>query len=220
MPTPITTPIKESKPMLTEVEWTFFRNTGALWFANRFLHLFGLVLVAEVETDAMNGLEQVKRVYPARTRFRGFDEASETEGFGKLSRYLLAMGEVLVEETTDDSPPATPTVTEPARIHLFDIDPDTLVGISACDDGEPGWVVMQRRPATPDDVELIDGETATQAILDQTEVIAPLSDAHGQIVWFDINDAVEVYQTGKVWKHDMGEGEPDELTSDPAGQEG
>lgn len=199
MSEPITTPIKESKPMLMEVEWTFFRNTGALWFANRFLHLFGLVLVAEVETDAMNGLEQVKRVYPARTRFRGFDEASETEGFGKLSRYLLAMGEVLVEETTDDSPPATPTVTEPARIHLFDVDPDTLVGISDCDDGSPGWVVLQLREPDRDDM----------------TVIAPLSDAHGELVWLDINDAVEVYQTGHVWKHDMGEGEPDESETPP-----
>ena len=90
----------------------------------------------------------------------------------------------------------------PARIHLFDVDPDTLVGISACDDGSPGWTVLQLREPDRDDM----------------TVISPIADAHGQIVWFDINDAVEVYQTGRVWKHDMGEGEPDELTGDPAGQ--
>ena len=40
----------------------------------------------------------------------------------------------------------------------------------------------------------------------------------GQIVYFDVQDAAEVCLSGKFWKHDMGEGEPDELTTDPAGQ--
>jgi hypothetical protein len=91
----------------------------------------------------------------------------------------------------------------PERIHLFDVDPDTLVGIAACDDGSPGWVVLQVREYNPG-VSDQRGEPSEPIMTE----IAPLSDAHGQIVWMDINDAVEVYQTGHVWKHDMGEGEP------------
>lgn len=123
-----------------------------------------------------------------------------------VREFAHGLGTITVNESPVEvlSDPVQVAVPVQPRIHLFDVDPDTLVGISDCDDGEPGWVVMQRRDPTYDDM----------------TVIAPLADAHGELVWLDINDAVEVYQTGHVWKHDMGEGEPDELTSDPAGQEG
>lgn len=81
------------------------------------------------------------------------------------------------------------------RIHVADLDPETLVGIRPCDDGEEGWVVLQC-------VEEVDPSDMV--------VIEPVGDEHGQIVYMDINDAAEVLRTGKVWKHDMGEGEADD----------
>lgn len=96
----------------------------------------------------------------------------------------------------------------PPRIHVADLDPDTLVGIAPCDDGSDGWVIMGVQP-DPDEPD--------------KEIVAPIGDEHGQIVYLDINDAAEVLRTGKVWKHDMGEGEPDasnEADTTLAGQEG
>lgn len=74
------------------------------------------------------------------------------------------------------------------RIEVSRLDPDTLVGIARCDDGSGGWVVMRQ-----------DGEGNAE----------PVGDKHGQIVYVDILDAVEVLDTGIVWKHYMGEGEND-----------
>ena len=80
------------------------------------------------------------------------------------------------------------------RIEVCRLDPDTLVGISPCDDGGGGWVVMavQTDPDGPG------------------EVIAPVGDDIGAIVYVDILDAAEVLKTGIVWKHDMGENEAGE----------
>lgn len=79
---------------------------------------------------------------------------------------------------------------EPARIHVADLDPSTLVGIAPCDDGEEGWVVMAVQP---------DPNAPTM------EIVAPVGDQHGQLVYMNILDAAEVLRTGKVWRHDMGE---------------
>lgn len=180
--------------MLCEIPWSMFRNSGALWFINRTLHLFGLAIVFETGPGE-DGDETVKRVYPARCKFRGFDEASETDWFKRLTKYLNAMGETLIAETMDDGP------TPPPRIPVADLDPDTLVGIALCDDGSDGWVVMGVQP-DPDEP--------------GKEIVAPIGDEHGQIVYLDIKDAAEVLKTGKVWKHDMGDGVADpEITTKP-----
>ena len=77
-----------------------------------------------------------------------------------------------------------PVPEPPPRIEVCRLDPDELVGIAPCDDGEPGWVVMRR---------------------DFMGNVAPVSDDIGAIVYVDILDAAEVLKTGIVWKHDMGE---------------
>lgn len=113
----------------------------------------------------------------------------------------IAQGEIEIIE------PAVVPV-PPPRIHVADLDPDTLVGIAPRDDGSEGWVIMgvQPNPNKPN-----------------KKIVAPIGDEFGQIVYLDINDAAEVLKTGKVWKHDMGEGEPDasnEADTTLAGQEG
>lgn len=93
-------------------------------------------------------------------------------------------------------------IPDPERIHVEQIDPSELVGIAFSDDGSGGWVVMQR---TYDD----HGDPAE---------VEPVGDRHGPIVYVDILDAAEVLKTGTVWKHDMGEGEPDP-SDDSTGRE-
>lgn len=80
--------------MNEEVSWAYFRASGALWFINRILHAFGLVLV--VEQDETTG--EITRVYPARTKWRGFDRASEELGFQMLSAYLRVNATELEKE--------------------------------------------------------------------------------------------------------------------------
>lgn len=85
------------------------------------------------------------------------------------------------------------------RIHVADLDPDTLVGIAPCDDGDDGWVVLAVRP-DPD--------------APGAELVAPVGDWRGDIVYLDILDAAEVLKTGKVWRHDMGEDEEEDPTEE------
>jgi len=69
--------------MVTRKTWEEFRESKLLWLANRTLHVFGWAIVLEIGDDG-----SVADVYPARVKFRGFDEKSETEGFIGLSRYM------------------------------------------------------------------------------------------------------------------------------------
>lgn len=65
-----------------EKSWEEFRDSGLLWWVNTILHMFGWAIVYEVE----NG--KVKRVIPARVKYRGFGEEQNTEGYIKVSEYL------------------------------------------------------------------------------------------------------------------------------------
>ena len=68
---------------VSERSWEEFREAGLLWWVNRALHLFGWAIVVNVEDDG-----RVSNCYPARVLFRGFDRASEEDGFRKVSAYL------------------------------------------------------------------------------------------------------------------------------------
>lgn len=77
---------------MKEKSWEEFRNAGLLWAVNSILHLFGWAIVYETE----NG--ELQRVYPARVKYRGFDEKSNTEGYIKVSEYLYENIEELSKE--------------------------------------------------------------------------------------------------------------------------
>jgi hypothetical protein len=68
--------------MVNEKSWREFRESGLLWWINMILHTFGWSIVVEVEGD------EIMRVYPARVKFRGFDEEANTEGYIKVSKHL------------------------------------------------------------------------------------------------------------------------------------
>jgi len=65
-----------------EKSWKEFRDTGLLWAINSILHLFGWAIVYKMEDG------EIQRVYPARVKYRGFGEKSNTEGYIKVSEYL------------------------------------------------------------------------------------------------------------------------------------
>jgi hypothetical protein len=63
--------------------WDEFRESGLFWWVNTLLHTFGWALVADVDKG------KVINVYPARVVFRGFNASANTEGYKKVSNYLV-----------------------------------------------------------------------------------------------------------------------------------
>lgn len=81
--------------MVKEKSWKEFRDSGLFWWINTILHTFGWALVAE-----MNG-GTITRVYPARVKFRGFSEDTNTDGYIKVSKYLEENIEEISKEAKD-----------------------------------------------------------------------------------------------------------------------
>ena len=72
--------------MVTKKEWSDFRSTGLLLIVNQLLHLFGWAIVFEFEGEGKGSV--IKNVYPARVKFRGFDDKSTEEAYIKTTNYL------------------------------------------------------------------------------------------------------------------------------------
>ena len=88
--------------MVTEKAWEEFREIGLLWWINSILHMFGWALTYEYETyDEETGTGIIKRVYPARVKYRGFDEAINTDGYKKVAKYLKNNINILEKETQE-----------------------------------------------------------------------------------------------------------------------
>lgn len=69
--------------MVDKKTWKEFRESGILWWINMILHIFGWAIVVNVEDSG-----EVTEAYPARVKFRGFDEKNNTVGYIKVSEYL------------------------------------------------------------------------------------------------------------------------------------
>lgn len=78
--------------------WTEFKDSGFLWWINMILHTFGWAIVLEVDKDTGEMLD----VYPARVKFRGFSEKSNTNGYKNVSKYLAENVKELEEEANGD----------------------------------------------------------------------------------------------------------------------
>ena len=78
--------------MVTKKDWSEFRSTGLVLFINQILHLFGWALVFEIEKD------EIKNVYPARVKFRGFCENSVKESYKRISQFMLDNAKELNDE--------------------------------------------------------------------------------------------------------------------------
>lgn len=84
---------KPKRPAVIPRPWSEFADAGMFWFVNRLLHVFGWAICREVEPDGT-----ISGVYPARTRWRGFPEKDETEGFRKVTADIHAHIDDLVED--------------------------------------------------------------------------------------------------------------------------
>jgi len=69
--------------MVTKKEWSEFRNTGLVLIINQILHIFGWAIVFEIDNN------EIKKVYPARVSFRGFDNKDTDDAYKKVSKYML-----------------------------------------------------------------------------------------------------------------------------------
>ena len=69
--------------MVKRKSWDEFRESGLLWFINTTLHAFGWAIAIEVDEEG-----KAVGAYPARVKFRGFSEESNTRGYQRVSNYL------------------------------------------------------------------------------------------------------------------------------------
>lgn len=84
--------------MIKRKTWEEFRKTGLVLQLNRFLHIFGWAIVFEFDKVDCSVL---KEIYPARCKFRGFDEKSETQSFIDLSEYMVNNAKELLKESKE-----------------------------------------------------------------------------------------------------------------------
>ena len=56
-----------------------FKETGMLWLINSILHAFGMTLIWDPKTD---------EIVPAITKFRGFEEKYNDQGYRALTEYM------------------------------------------------------------------------------------------------------------------------------------
>jgi hypothetical protein len=73
------------KKMVTKKDWSEFRSTGLVTIINQILHIFGWAIVFEINIDT----DEIVNVFPARVKFRGFDNQGTTEAYQKISKYML-----------------------------------------------------------------------------------------------------------------------------------
>ena len=69
----------EENEYVKEITGKEFRESGALWFVNSILHLFGMAITWNPDTDELKA---------SIVRFRGFNEECNDSGYKKLSNYL------------------------------------------------------------------------------------------------------------------------------------
>ena len=68
---------------IVKQDWSTFRKTGLFHFVNSFLHIFGWVLVLDMDDDG-----NVTSVYPARTIYRGFAEQSNDTAYERITEFM------------------------------------------------------------------------------------------------------------------------------------
>jgi len=79
--------------MIKGKTWKEFQETGLLLFINQFLHIFGWAICLEQNEDGSIG-----NVFPARTNYRGFGEASTDKAYKKITKFMLDNAKELNEE--------------------------------------------------------------------------------------------------------------------------
>ncbi len=87
--------------MIFRKEWEEFRSTGLLMFVNTFLQIFGWSIVIDFDEDKQTGEIKNYKVYPVRTKFRGFSNSSQEKAYIKLSKWMNENSEILLKEAKE-----------------------------------------------------------------------------------------------------------------------
>lgn len=80
--------------MIDKKEWSEFRSTGLLLIINQLLHVFGWAIVFEYDDKT----DKIVNVYPARVKFRGFNNEDVSENYIRATEYLHKEAENLLKE--------------------------------------------------------------------------------------------------------------------------
>lgn len=80
--------------MVNKKSWKEFRESGLIWWINMILHTFGWAIVLNIKENG-----EITEAYPARVKFRGFDEKDNAEGYIKVSEYLKNNSQELLKES-------------------------------------------------------------------------------------------------------------------------
>ena len=81
--------------MINRKTWEEFRNSGLLWWVNQQLHIFGWSIVVVMADD------KILVAYPARVKYRGFDDNNNTQGYIKVSKYMKENADELLDEAKE-----------------------------------------------------------------------------------------------------------------------
>jgi hypothetical protein len=81
--------------MIEKKTWKEFQDAGLLWWINTILHMFGWAIVVGFNQG------EIVEVFPARVKFRGFDEATNSTGYEKVTEYLQKEVDVLLKEVKE-----------------------------------------------------------------------------------------------------------------------
>ena len=88
--------------MIEKKTWQEFRESGLFWWINMILHTFGWAIVINFDDynkEIDTGI--ISEVYPARVKFRGFDENNNTEGYQKVNKFMNENAEQLEKESLE-----------------------------------------------------------------------------------------------------------------------
>jgi hypothetical protein len=70
-----------------------FKESGMLWFVNSILHAFGMALTWDPSTDVLE---------PVITKFRGFEEKYNDQGYRALTEYMKDNAMSLMPDVTEE----------------------------------------------------------------------------------------------------------------------
>lgn len=83
--------------MVERKTWEEFRELKLLWWINMILHTLGWAIVVNVEDET----GKIVDCYPARVKFRGFDEKNNEAGYIGISKFMMENAEELYKEAKE-----------------------------------------------------------------------------------------------------------------------
>jgi hypothetical protein len=69
----------QKNEFIKEISGKEFRESGAMWFVNQILHLFGMAISWNSDTDELKA---------NIVKYRGFDQTLQDKGYELLTSYL------------------------------------------------------------------------------------------------------------------------------------